>query len=103
MIKKQSKPARNGEIMYNASKSAKLALKNGLGPAHNNNKDFVPIPGKVENNTGYVIIVEKGKGPVDWYAWSAESAGFGGWYNSDYNDFIRENPWIEEEWNSLKK
>lgn len=29
MKKKLIKPARNGEIMYNASKSAKLALKNG--------------------------------------------------------------------------
>ena len=103
MTKKQSKSERNFEIMLNAIKWAKLALKNGFGPAHNNNKDFGVIPGKIENNTGYAIIVEKGKGPVDWYAWSAESSGFGGWHNYDYNDFIRENPWIEEEWKSLNK
>lgn len=103
MKKKLSKPERNFELIYNAVQSAKLALKNGLGPAHNSNKVFGPIPGKVENNTGYAIIVEKGKGPVDWYAWSAKSSGFGGWYNYDYNDFIKKNPWIKEEWDSLKK
>lgn len=103
MTKKQSKSEINFEIMLNAIKWAKLALKNGFGPAHNSNKDFGVIPGKIEDNAGYAIIVEKGKGPVDWYAWSAESSGFGGWHNYDYNDFIRENPWIEEEWESLKK
>lgn len=103
MTKKQSKPERNFEIMHNASKSAKLALKNGLGPAHNSNKVFGVIPGKIVDNTGYVIIVEKGKGPVDWYAWSAESAGFGGWYKYDYNEFINANPWVKDEWDSLKK
>lgn len=111
MIKKQSKPERNFEIMHNASKSAKLALKNGLGPAHNSNKVFGVIPGKIVNNTGYVIIVEKGENgnrskPVDWYAWSAESGstlGFGGWYKYSYDDFVKANPWVKDEWDSLKK
>lgn len=98
--------ARNFEIMLNAVKWAKLALKDGFGPAHNSNKVFGVIPGKIEDNAGYAIIVEKGKGPVDWYAWSPKSnflSGFGGWYNYDYNDFIEENPWVKEEWDSLNK
>lgn len=97
MTKKQSKPERNFEILYSAMQSAKLALKNGLGPAHNSNKVFGPIPGKVEKDTGYVVIIEKGKGPVDWYAWSAKSGslGFGGWYKYSYDDFVKANPWVK--------
>lgn len=111
MIKKQSKLVRNGENLVKTLNMAKDALRNGLGPAHNSDKTFVAIPGKVENKAYYVIIVEKGENgnrskPVDWYAWSPKSnflSGFGGWYNYDYNDFIKENPWIKEEWDSLKK
>lgn len=111
MIKKQMKVVRNFENLVKTLNMAKDALRNGLGPAHNSDKTFVAIPGKVENKAYYVIIVEKGENgnrskPVDWYAWSPKSnflSGFGGWYKYDYNEFINANPWVKDEWDFLKK
>lgn len=112
-MKKLTKPEENFENLVKTLNMAKDALRNGLGPAHNSDKTFVAIPGTVEDNAPiglrgkgyYVIIVEKGENgnkskPVDWYAWSPEPgflSGFGGWYKYDYNEFIKENPWVKDE------
>ena len=110
-MKKLPKIYENGENMVKTVNMAKEALRNGLGPAHNSNKTFVAIPGKIEDKAYYAIIVEKGENgnrskPVDWYAWSPKSnflSGFGGWYKYDYDEFIKANPWVKDEWDSLRK
>lgn len=110
-MKKQSKLFRDGENMMKTYHMAKDALRNGLGPAHNSDKTFGAVLGKVENEAYYVIIVEKGENgnrskPVDWYGWSPKSnfaSGFGGWYKYDYDEFIKENPWVKEAWDFPNK
>ena len=109
-MKKLTKPEENFENMMKTVNMAKDAIRNGLGPAHNSDKTFVAIPGKIENKAYFVIIVEKnenGSKPIDWYAWSSKSdlmSGFGGWYKyEDHDEFIKANPWIKDEWDSLKK
>lgn len=108
-MKKLPKIYENGENALKTINMAKEALRNGLGPAHNSDKLFVPIPGKIEDKVYYAIIVEKdenGSKPVDWYSWSPNPkfvSGFGGWYKYDYAFFIKENPWVKDEWDSLKK
>ena len=116
-MKKLTKPEENFENMMKTMNMAKEALIKGLGPAHNSDKTFVVIPGTVEDNAPiglrgkgyYALIVEKdenGSKPVDWYSWSPEPdflSGFGGWYKYDYDWFIKENPWVKDEWDSLKK
>lgn len=109
-MKKLTKAEKRFENLVKTVNMAKDALRNGLGPAHNSDKTFVVIPGKVEDDkVYYAIIVEKnGKNakPVDWYAWSPKSnfiSGFGGWYKYSYDEFIKANPWVKDEWDSLKK
>ena len=117
-MKKLPKIYENFENMVKTVNMAKEALLNGFGPAHNSNKTFVAIPGIIEdkaipgiinNKAYYAIIVEKdenGSKPVDWYSWSPNPkfiSGFGGWHNYDYAFFIKENPWVKEVWDSLKK
>ena len=111
-MKKLTKPEENFENLMKTINMAKEALSNGLGPAHNSDKTFVAIPGKIENDKVYfVIIVEKGENgnrskPVDWYAWSPKSnfvSGFGGWYKYSYDEFIKANSWVKDEWDSLRK
>ena len=105
-MKKLTKPEENFENLVKTLNMANDALRNGLGPAHNSNKTFVAIPGKVEDKVYYAIIVEKHGKPVDWYAWSSKSdfiSGFGGWYKYDYDEFIKANPWVKDEWDSLEK
>ena len=108
-MKKLPKIYENGENMVKTVDMAKEALRNGLGPAHNSNKTFVAIPGKIENKVYFALIVEKnenGSKPIDWYSWSSKPgfvSGFGGWYKYDYDEFIKANPWVKDEWDSLKK
>ena len=108
-MKKLSKPEENFENMIKTLDMAKEALRNGLGPAHNSNKTFVVIPGKIEDKAYNVIIVEKSENgckPVDWYSWSPNPkflSGFRGWYKYDYDEFIKANPWVKDEWDSLRK
>ena len=109
-MKKLNKAEENFENLLKTADMAKDALRNGLGPAHNSDKLFVPIPGKIENKVYYVIIVEKdenGSRPIDWYAWAPKSnfpSGFGGWYKyEDHDEFIKANLWVKDEWDSLKK
>ena len=108
-MKKLPKIYEKGENCLKTIDMAKDALRNGLGPANNSNNTFIAIPGKIERNVYYVIIVEKsenGNKPVDWYAWSPKSdfiSGFGGWYKYAYDEFIKANPWVKDEWDSLKK
>ena len=108
-MKKLPKIYENGENMVKTINMAKEALRNGLGPAHNSNKTFVPIPGIINNKAYYAIIVEKsenGSKPVDWYSWSPNPkfiSGFGGYHNADYDTLIKYNPWVKEIWDSLKK
>ena len=112
MKKLTKQDSENFENLLKTMNMAKEALLNGLGPAHNSDKTFVAIPGTVEDSpligTGYyALIVEKdenGIKPVDWYSWSPEPdflSGFGGWYNYDYDAFIKENPWVKDVWDSL--
>ena len=69
------------------------------------------IYGKIEKDVYYVIIMERGENgnrskPVDYYAWSPKPnfvSGFGGWYKYSYDEFIKTNPWVKEEWDSLRK
>ena len=98
-------------------KEANAVLRNGFGPAHNSDKLYVAIPGISEydgffgTDVYYAIIVEKsenGAKPVDWYSWATNSkrdfiGGFGGWYKYDYDTLVKDNPWIKEEWDSLRK
>ena len=108
-MKKLPKIFEKGENLFKTIDMAKAALRNGLGPAHNSNNLFIAIPGKIENKEYYVIIVEKdenGNKPVDWYAWSPKPgfiSGFGGWYKYDYDEFIKANPWVKDEWDHFKK
>ena len=110
-MKKLTKAEENFENLFKTINMAKDALSKGLGPAHNSDKTFVAIPGKIENKVYYAIIVEKGENgnrskPVDWYSWSPEPnfvSGFGRWYKYDYDRFNKENPWVKDEWDSLKK
>ena len=118
-MKKLTKPEENFENLMKTINMAKDALSQGLGPAHNSDKTFVAIPGIVEDNAPiglkgkgyYALIVEKGENgnrsrPVDWYAWAPKSnfpSGFGGWYKYDYDEFIKANPWVKDEWDSLRK
>ena len=108
-MKKLPKIYENGENMLKTVNMAKEALRNGLGPAHNSNNIFVAIPGIINDKAYYALIVEKdenGSKPVDWYAWSPNSkflSGFGGWYKYDSDEFIKANPWVKDEWDSLKK
>ena len=117
-MKKLNKAEENFENMVKTINMAQEALRNGLGPAHNSNKTFVAIPGIInieafpgiiKNRAYYAIIVEKdenGSKPVDWYSWSPNPkflSGFGGYYNADYDTFIKYNPWVKDEWDSLMK
>lgn len=110
-MKKLPKIFEKGENLFKTIDMAKDALRNGLGPANNSDNTFIAIPGKIERNVYYVIIVEKGENadsnkPVDWYAWSPRSnfnSGFGGWYKYDYDEFIKANPWVKDEWDHFKK
>ncbi len=105
-MKKLNKAEENFENLMKTINMAKEALRNGLGPAYNSDKTFVAIPGKIEDKVYYAIIVEKHGKPVDWYAWSPKSnfvSGFGGYYNDDYDEFINANPWVKDEWDSLRK
>lgn len=75
-------------------------LMEGYGPAHDSDKLFNAIPGKVEDDDIYyaVIVDENGKS-VDWYGWSERpdfASGFGGWYKKSYTDLIEECPWIKD-------
>lgn len=108
------------ENWLKALKEANTALRDGFGPAHNSNNIFAAIPGIIEydgffgTDVYYALVVEKdengGARPVDWYAWASNSnskryfqSGFGGWHNEDYDEFIKENPWVKGVWDSLKK
>ena len=109
-MKKLPKIYENGENMVKTVNMAKEALRNGLGPAHNSNKTFVAIPGDIIEDVYFVIIVEKdenGSKSVDWYSWSPNPkflSGFGGWYKyEDHDEFIKANPWVKDEWDSLRK
>lgn len=116
-MKKLSKPEENFENMVKTLNMAKEALRNGLGPAHNSDKTFVAIPGIIEydgffgTDAYYALVVEKsenGARPVDWYTWAPNPkrdflSGFGGWYKYDYDEFIKANPWVKDEWDSLRK
>ena len=117
-MKKLTKPEENFENMLKTLNMANDALRKGFGPAHNSNKTFVAIPGIINyepilgiirNKAYYAIIVEKtenGAKPVDWYGWSPNPkflSGFGGYHNTDYDTFVKYNPWVKEEWDSLRK
>ena len=110
-MKKLTKAENKFENMLKAIDMAKEALRNGLGPAHDSNKTYGTIDGKIENNVYYVIIMERGENgnrskPVDWYAWSPKSnfvSGFGGWYKYSYEEFIKANPWVEDELSFFRK
>ena len=110
-MKKLTKAENKFENMLKAIDMAKEALGNSLGPAHNSDKTYGTIDGKIENNVYYIIIMERGENgnrskPVDWYAWSPKSnfiPGFGGWYKYDYDEFIKANPWVEDELSFFRK
>lgn len=114
MKKLTKQDAENLENLLKTAKMANDALLNGFGPAHNSDKAYAAIPGHIEDSAligkgYYAIIVEKdenGIRPVDWYSWSPKPgfiSGFGGWYKYDYDWFIKENPWVKAEWDSLMK
>ena len=109
-MRKLTKAENKFENMLKAIAMAKEALRNGLGPAHNSDKTYGTIDGKIENNVYYVIIMERRENepskPVDYYAWSPKSnfiPGFGGWYKYDYDEFIKANPWVEDELSFFRK
>ena len=116
-MKKLTKPEKRFENLLKALKEANDALRNGLGPAHNSNNTFVAIPGIIEydgyfgTDVYHLMVVEKdenGARPVDCYAWASNSkrdflSGFGGWYKYDYDTFIKANPWVKDECDSLIK
>lgn len=112
------KDAENLENMLKTLKEANDALRNGFGPAHNSNNLFVAIPGIINyepilgiihNKAYYALVIEKtenGAKPVDWYGWSPNPkflSGFGGYHNTDYDTFVKYNPWVKEVWDSLDK
>lgn len=100
----------DAETLENLLKTAKMAndaLLKGFGPAAYSDNAFAAIPGHIEDSAligkgYYALIVEKGENgikPVDWYSWSPEPgflSGFGGWHNSSYDEFIKENPWVKD-------
>lgn len=110
-MKKLTKAENKFENMLKAIDMAKEALRNGLGPANNSDKTYGTIDGKIEKEVYYVIIMERGENgnkskPVDWYAWSPKPgfvSGFGGWYKYDYDEFIKANPWVEDELSFFRK
>ena len=109
-MKKLPKIYERGENMLKAISMAKEALRNGLGPANNSDKTYGTIDGKIEKEVYYVIIMERRENepskPVDYYAWSPKSnfpSGFGGWYKYDYDEFIKANPWVEDELSFFRK
>lgn len=108
-MKKLTKPEENFENLVKTLNMAKEDLRNGLGPAHNSDKTFAAIPGDIIEDVYFVIIVEKdenGSKPIDWYAWSSKPdfiPGFGGWYKYGYDEFIKANTWVKDEWDSLMK
>ena len=110
-MKKLTKAENKFENMLKAIDMAKEALRNGLGPANNSDKTYGTIDGKIEKEVYYVIIMERGENgnrskPVDWYAWSSKPgfvSGFGGWYKYDYDEFIKANPWVEDELSFFRK
>ena len=111
--------AENLENMLKTVKWANDALRKGFGPAaFNSNNIYVaipgtieyePIPGLINNKAYYALVIEKdenGARPVDWYSWGPDPnflSGFGGWHNYDYDEFVKENPWVKEAWDSLDK
>ena len=111
------KDAEKLENMLKLLDMANDALRKGFGPAHNSDKLYVAIPGITEydgfhaTDAYYAIVVEKdenGARPVDWYSWAPKSkhgflSGFGGYHNEDYDEFIKENPWVKDVWDSLDK
>lgn len=115
---KMTKAEEKFENMLKTINMANDAIRNGLGPAYNSDKTFVAIPGKIEydayfaTDVYYAIVVQKdenGSKPLDWYSCAPSNSkhdfvsGFGGWYKYDYAFFIKENPWVKDEWDSLKK
>ena len=110
-MRKLTKAENKFENMLKAIDMAKEALRNGLGPANNSDKTFGTIDGKIEKEVYYVIIMERGENgnrskPVDYYAWSPKPnfvSGFGGWYKYDYDEFIKANPWVEDELSFFRK
>ena len=110
-MRKLTKAENKFENMLKAIDMAKEALRNGLGPANNSDKTYGTIDGKIEKEVYYVIIMERGENgnrskPVDWYAWSPKPgfvSGFGGWYKYDYDEFIKANPWVEDELSFFRK
>ena len=110
-MKKLTKAENKFENMLKAIDMAKEALRNGLGPANNSDKTYGTIDGKIEKEVYYVIIMERGENgnrskPVDWYSWSPKPGfvpGFGGWYKHDYDEFIKANPWVEDELSFFRK
>lgn len=111
------KDAEKLENLLKVLKEANDALRNGFGPAHNSDNAYVAIPGIMEydayfgTDVYYALVVKKdenGARPVDWYSWAPNPkrdflSGFGGWHNEDYDEFIKENPWVKEVWDSLDK
>ena len=100
------------ENWLKALKDANTALRKGLGPAHNSNNVFNAIPGIIEydpyfaTDVYYTVVVkqdENGARPIDCYSWVPCNhkpkhdfiGGFGGYYNEDYDTFIKDNPWVE--------
>ena len=83
-------------------------LMEGYGPAAGSDKLFNAIPGKVEDDDiYYAIIVDENGKPVDWYGYAFNrpdfASGFGGWHKYSYDDFVKECPWVKDEWDSLKR
>ena len=114
------KDAETLENLLKLLKEANDALRKGFGPAHNSDKLYVAIPGIIEydgyfgTDVYYAVVVEQdenGAKPVDWYSWVPFNhkpkhdfiSGFGGYYNEDYDTFIKANPWAKEVWDSLDK
>ena len=109
-MKKLTKAENKFENMLKAIAMAKEAIRNGLGPANNSDKTFGTIDGKIEKDVYYVIIMERRENepsqPVDYYAWSPSPkfvSGFGGWYKYNYDEFIKANPWVEDELSFFRK
>ena len=116
--KKLTEDAENLENWLKVLKEANDALREGFGPAHNSDKLYVAIPGIVKDKAipglindkaYYALVIEKdenGARPVDWFAWSPKPnfpSGFGGWYKYDGYEFIKANPWVEDELPNLTK
>ena len=109
MKKFTKQDAENLENLLKTTKMANDALRKGFGPAAYSDNAFAAIPGIVEDNGFYAIIVEEdengNKKPVDWYSWSPDPgflSGFGGYHNYDYDFLIKANPWVKDVWDSLE-